>query len=450
MKVFNWLFTGRYIWQLLSLCLLFFFHHAVVAEAIDQVRIHRSPEKTRVVFDLEGPVTHRLFSLDDPMRLVIDIDAVHFDVDLKEIHLENTPIVQIRTGARNQRDLRVVFDLAEAVSPKIFSLKPIMQYGYRLVVDLYTEKQRHTAETEEKIFRPQMRDVIVAIDAGHGGEDPGAIGHGNILEKDVVLSISSMVADLFREEAGYRGLMIRKGDYYVELRRRTRIAYENSADIFVSIHADAFSSSKVSGASVYALSDKGATSETARILAEQENRADLIGGVGGVSLHDKDDLLVEVLLDLATTASLSASLDMGDRILGEIGKVSKLHKSNVEQAGFVVLKSPEIPSLLIETGYISNPLEAQKLANPIHQKRIAKAIFTGVRQYLENNPPPDSLLAWRKAGRGKEQTTYTIVRGDTLSKIANRYQIEAEKIKLTNGLVNDKIRVGQVLKIPAS
>ena len=234
MKVFNRHSIGRCIWQLLSLCLLFFSYHVVVAESIDQVRIHRSPEKTRVVFDLEGPVTHRLFSLDDPMRLVIDIDAVHFDVDLNEVHLENTPIVQIRTGARNQRDLRVVFDLGEAVSPKSFSLKPIMQYGYRLVVDLYTEKQRDTAETEEKIFRPQMRDVIVAIDAGHGGEDPGAIGHGNILEKDVVLSISSIVADLFREETGYRGLMIRKGDYYVELRRRTRIAYENSADLFVS------------------------------------------------------------------------------------------------------------------------------------------------------------------------------------------------------------------------
>ena len=242
--------------------------------------------------------------------------------------------------------------------------------------------------------------------------------------------------------------MIRKGDYYIELRRRTRIAHENFADIFVSIHADAFTSSKVSGASVYALSDKGATSETARILAEQENRADLIGGVGGVSLNDKDDLLVEVLLDLATTASLSASLDMGDRILGEIGKVSKLHKPKVEQAGFVVLKSPEIPSLLIETGYISNPSEARKLANRTHQMRIAKAIFTGIRQYLENNPPPDSLLAWRKKNQGEEQISHVIVRGDTLSGIADRYQVGSDKIKQLNGLVGDKIMVGQVLKIP--
>ena len=205
----------------------------MVADSIDQVRIHRSPEKTRVVFDLNGPVEHRIFSLEDPKRLVVDIDAVTFEVDPKDIQLTNTPIAQIRTGIRNQRDLRVVFDLGEVVKPKSFSLKPIMQYGDRLVIDLYTQKQRDYAESEQQLFRPQMRDIIVAIDAGHGGEDPGAIGQGNILEKDVVLSISLLVADLFREETGYHPLMISKGDYYVELRRRTRIAHENFAVIFV-------------------------------------------------------------------------------------------------------------------------------------------------------------------------------------------------------------------------
>ena len=440
--------VSRRVWLKLPAAVFLFSYNTSIADSIDQVRIHRSPEKTRVVFDLAGPVEHRLFSLEDPKRLVIDIDAVAFEVDLQEVQLKNTPIVQIRTGIRNHGDLRVVFDLGETVNPKSFSLEPIMQYGDRLVIDLYSAKRRDDTETKQNLFRPQMRDVIVAIDAGHGGEDPGAVGYGNILEKDVVLSISLLVAGLLRDETGYSPLMIRKGDYYIELRRRTRIAHENFADIFVSIHADAFTSSKVSGASVYALSDKGATSETARILAEQENRADLIGGVGGVSLNDKDDLLVEVLLDLATTASLSASLDMGDRILREIGKVSKLHKPKVEQAGFVVLKSPEIPSLLIETGYISNPTEARKLANRTHQMRIAKAIFTGIRQYLENNPPPDSLLAWRKNNQGEEQISHVIVRGDTLSGIADRYQVGSDKIKQLNGLVGDKILVGQVLKIP--
>ena len=208
---------GRPVWLKLPTFLFLFSYDTLVADSIDQVRIHRSPEKTRVVFDLNGPVEHRIFSLEDPKRLVVDIDAVTFEVDPKEIQLTNTPIAQIRTGIRNQRDLRVVFALGEVVKPKSFSLKPIMQYGDRLVIDLYTQKQRDYAESEQQLFRPQMRDIIVAIDAGHGGEDPGAIGQGNILEKDVVLSISLLVADLFREEIGYHPLMIRKGDYYLSL-----------------------------------------------------------------------------------------------------------------------------------------------------------------------------------------------------------------------------------------
>ena len=303
-----------------------------------------------MVLDLGSSVQHQLFSLDNPKRVVVDIDDAALATDLNKIDLKDTPIADIRSAVRNDNDLRVVFDLSELVEPRSFVLKPIMQYGDRLVVDLYTHVQGEESITKKDLFEQQMRDVIVAIDAGHGGEDPGAIGHGQLLEKDVVFSISSMIDDLFAEEPGYRGLMIREGDYYVELRRRTSIGHDNSADILLSIHADAFDSPRVFGASVYALSDKGATSEAARILAEQENRADLIGGVGGVSLHDKDDLLVEVLLDLVTTASLAASLNMGDSIIGEIGRVNKLHKRNVEQAGFVILKSPEIPSLLIETG----------------------------------------------------------------------------------------------------
>mgnify|MGYP001250447917 CR=1 FL=1 len=439
----------RILRQLFPL-LLFFTFQGSVATTIDQVRIHQSPEKTRVVFDLGNAVEHRLFSLDAPMRLVVDIDDASLAADLTKIDLKNSPIANIRSAVRNDSDLRVVFDLSELVKPRSFVLKPIMQYGDRLVVDLYADGQREESFSKEDLFKQQMRDVIVAIDAGHGGEDPGAIGHGNILEKEVVFSISSMIYDLFAREPGYRGLMIREGDYYVELRRRTRIAHDSSADILLSIHADAFDSPKVSGASVYALSDKGATSEAARILAEQENRADLIGGVGGVSLHDKDDLLVEVLLDLVTTASLSASLDMGDKIIGEIGRVNKLHKRSVEQAGFVVLKSPEIPSLLIETGYISNPSEAKKLASKRHQRKIAEAIFRGARTYMQGNPPPGSLLAWQRDDGSVKLTTYVIVRGDTLSEIASRYRVSSDNIKRVNGLRSDRIRIGQVLKIPAS
>ena len=419
------------------------------ASTIDHVRIHQSPEKTRVVFDLGDMVEHRLFSLENPTRLVVDIDNVKIKTNLSRVDLKQSPIENIRFSVRNSTDVRVVFDLREVVKPRSFVLKPIMQYGDRLVIDLYTDEQVIT-DRKEDLFKQQMRDVVIAIDAGHGGEDPGAIGHGRVLEKDVVFAISSMMDEFFKEEPGYRGLMVREGDYYIELRRRTRIAHENSADIFLSVHADAFTSSKVHGASVYALSDTGATSESTRILAEKENAADLIGGVGGVSLHDKDDDLVGLLLDLATTASLSASLDMGEKVLGQIGQVNKLHKPQVEQAGFVVLKSPSIPSLLIETGYISNPSEARKLASRRHQKRIASAIFTGVRQFMASNPPRGTLLAWRKQDGGSELITYVIERGDTLSEIAGKYRVNFKNLKKINGLRSDKIRIGQVLKIPAS
>ena len=419
------------------------------ASTIDHVRIHQSPEKTRVVFDLGDMVEHRLFSLENPTRLVVDIDNVKIKTNLSRVDLKQSPIENIRFSVRNSTDVRVVFDLREVVKPRSFVLKPIMQYGDRLVIDLYTDEQVIT-DRKEDLFKQQMRDVVIAIDAGHGGEDPGAIGHGRVLEKDVVFAISSMMDEFFKEEPGYRGLMVREGDYYIELRRRTRIAHENSADIFLSVHADAFTSSKVHGASVYALSDTGATSESTRILAEKENAADLIGGVGGVSLHDKDDDLVGLLLDLATTASLSASLDMGEKVLGQIGQVNKLHKPQVEQAGFVVLKSPSIPSLLIETGYISNPSEARKLASRRHQKRIASAIFMGVRQFMASNPPRGTLLAWRKQDGGSELITYVIERGDTLSEIAGKYRVNFKNLKKINGLRSDKIRIGQVLKIPAS
>ena len=419
------------------------------ASRVENVRIHQSPDKTRVVLDLESPVEHRLFSLENPERLVLDIDAAMLSTRLEEVDLKGSPVRSIRSSARGENDLRVVFDLTEKVRPRSFVLKPVMQYGDRLVIDLYTTGQNLMPITREELFKKQMRDVVIAIDAGHGGDDPGAVGHGGVLEKDVVLAIATMMNEMFQAQPGYRGLMVRSGDYYLELRRRTSIAHENLADIFLSVHADAFQSPRVSGASVYVLSDSGATSETARILAEKENRADLIGGVGGgVSLNDKDDLLVHVLLDLASTASLSASLEMGERVLGKMGRVNKLHKPQVEQAGFVVLKSLEIPSLLIETGYISNPSEARKLATGSHQRKLAQAIYEGIRHYLEDHPPPGSFLAWKQGQGGDELLTYVIERGDTLSEIANRYEVSFEDLKKVNGLRNDRIRVGQVLKIP--
>ncbi len=417
---------------------------------IDGLRVRPSPERTRIVFDLGQPVEHNLFSLSDPHRLVIDISSARLSFDVSNLVLKQTPIVAVRTSKRNNgEDIRVVLDLTEEVRPVSFVLKPIMQYGDRLVIDLYGKDQpsRTVAPKSERTLA-QIRDVIIAIDAGHGGDDPGAVGSGRLYEKDVVLGIAKRLHVLFEQEPGFRAKLIREGDYYVALRKRTEIARGSQADVFLSIHADAFKTPKASGASVYAISQKGATSEAARWLAEKENRADLIGGVGSVSLDDKDDLLAGVLLDLSMTASLSFSLEMGNLVLENLKKVNKLHKKTVEQAAFAVLKSPDIPSLLIETGYISNPAEARKLATKSHQKKLANAIFKGVKVAMQSNPPNGSYLAWVKQGKGGDALTHVIERGDTLSEIASRYRVSFKKLKNINGLRNDTIRIGQTLKIP--
>lgn len=419
-------------------------------KAVESVRVRPSPERTRIVFDVSAPVEHKIFSLENPHRLVIDIDDTRLDTSFEPIKLDDTPIKRMRSSPRDGNDLRVVLDLRDTVKPRSFVLKPIMQYGDRLVVDLYTQEQQSPVVQKVDRISRQMRDVIVAIDAGHGGDDPGAIGHGSLFEKDVVLAIARNLGRLFEREPGYKPVLIRRDDYFLALRERTNIARRSQADVFLSVHADAFRTAEAHGASVYAISQSGATSEAARWLAEKENRADLIGGTGGVSLDDKDDLLAGVLLDLSMTASLAASLDMGQSVLDAIKPVNRLHKRHVEQAGFAVLKSPDIPSLLIETGYISNPQEARRLASTSHQQAMARAIFYGVKRYIDENPPAGSYLAWKRQGGDDKLKSYKIVRGDTLSGIASKYRVSADLLKKVNGLRSDTIRIGQVLKIPTS
>lgn len=242
-----------------------------------------------------------------------------------------------------------------------------------------------------------QRDIIIAVDAGHGGEDPGAIGPAGTREKDVVLNIARRLASDINNTPGFKAVLTRDSDYYIGLRQRTQLAREQKADFFVSVHADAFNSPRPEGSSVYALSQRGATSETAQWLADSENRADLIGGVdGSLSLRDKDQVLRGVLLDLTMTATLNDSLSIGGQVLEQLGRINRLHKSRVEQAGFMVLKSPDIPSLLIEVGFISNPAEERRLRDPVHQQGLATAIFSGLRAHFERNPPPTSLLAWQR------------------------------------------------------
>ncbi len=451
---------------------------ALAVTQVKSVRLWRAPDNTRLVFDLSGPVQHSVFTLSAPDRLVIDINGATLAAPLN-VATSNTPISSVRSAQRTPTDLRVVVDLKKSVTPKSFTLAPNAQYGNRLVVDLYDQEADAIAASapppapvpvqtpattpavpvspaQPAIKLPPVprgkSEIVVAIDSGHGGEDPGASGSRGQHEKDIVLQIAKELQRQINSERGFRAELTRTGDYFIPLRKRTEIARKKGADLFISIHADAAPSRAAFGASVFALSDRGATSETARWLADTENRSDLIGGAGNVSLDDKDRMLAGVLLDLSMTATLSSSLNVGQKVLGNMGRVTSLHKQRVEQAGFMVLKSPDIPSILVETGFISNNNEAAKLATASHQQALARSIHTGVRQYFQQNPPPGTYIAWlRDTGKlAAGPREHTVRPGETLAMLAVRYQVSVASLRNTNSLKTDELKVGQRLDIPAT
>ena len=441
--------------SLLGVAALVLLCASLVAQAgtrVEGARVWPAPDHTRLVLDTGGKVAHNIFSLDNPSRLVIDLKNADLQADFAKLDLSGSPIRRIRSAPRNGTDLRVVLDLASKIKPRSFELEPNGQYGHRLVVDLIDEDGSRL----EKASKPTVtqssagkRDVVVVIDAGHGGEDPGAIGPRGTREKDVVLKMAQTLAKLINERPGYTAKLTRTGDYYIGLRNRTLLARKYNADLFVSVHADAFRTPQPKGASVFALSQRGATSETARWLAQSENRSDL---TGGVSLDGRDDMLAGVLLDLSMTASINASLGVGSSVLGKLGGVAKLHKSGVEQAAFVVLKSPDIPSILVEAGFISNPQEEKNLSTEWYRSRLASAIMKGIDEYFQKTPPPGTLLAHQKQQRqgGSAVSHYRIQRGDTLSGVARRNQTTVSELMQFNGLRDDRVMVGQTIRIPAS
>ena len=417
---------------------------SVSAAEIGSVRLAQTAEKTRIVFDINGEIDYKIFQLKNPKRLVIDVANVPKKPKLSHLKLKNSPIAAMRAAHRNGNDLRIVLDLKKAVSQKYFTLKANKPSSNRLVVDLYPNKLGKSRSVEE-VIEQTNRKIVIAIDAGHGGKDPGALGPNRMREKIVVLQISKRLEKLFDKDPNYDAILVRTGDYYLAHRKRTKIARDNKADFFISIHADAFTDPRANGASVYALSNRGATSEAARFLAKKQNNADLIGGATALNLGDKDEMLAGVLLDLSMTATMSTSLDAGKLVLKQMGSVARLHKKKVEQAGFLVLKSPDIPSLLIETGFISNKAEARKLASADYQQRMAKAIYNGLDQYYSMKPPEGSLLA---KVMSQEPLRYTVARGDTLSEIASKYKVSMKKIMSYNKMSSSVIRVGQEINIP--
>lgn len=413
------------------------------AVGVHDVRLWRAPDHTRIVFDLTGPAQHKLIELQNPSRIVLDIANTTLTDELKSLDWQDTPVARIRSGVRDDSNLRVVLDLKTPVDPRSFSLKANPKTGDRLVVDLYDKKTQKTA-VKKSVKQSAKRDVVIAIDAGHGGEDPGAIGPGRVREKVVVMEIAKELQRLLAADRGFAPTLLRDGDYYVSLKGRRDLARKRQADLLVSIHADAFRLKQANGASVYALSTRGASSTAASYLAQRENAADLIGGV---RLNDKDDMLAGVLADLSMTSTLDTSLKLGHSVLRNVDNVAKLHKQNVEQAGFAVLKSPDIPSILVETGFISNPAESRKLASSSYQKKMARAIHRGIRDWFVAHPPSGTLLAWQKQQANQQ---YVIARGDTLSGIAHRFNVPLSDLKSHNRLKGTKIMIGQKLTIPNS
>jgi N-acetylmuramoyl-L-alanine amidase len=382
---------SQIVWVALLATVLLLPAHAVDVRA---VRLWAGPDSTRVVLDLSGSAQHSLQVLKNPDRVVLDVAGARLAGSAHTAPAGAGAVKQVRMARRPSGELRIVLDLVRPIQAKSFLAAPNDRYGYRLVIDLGVSQGIDTPVKVEHA-PPDARDLIIAIDAGHGGEDPGAIGMHGTREKDVVLAIARQLALKINAEPGMKAVLTRNGDYFVPLRDRMRRARAQQADLFVSVHADSIRDRRVDGSSVYILSQRGATDEASRWLAERENASDLIGGV---SLDDKDDVLASVLLDLSQSASLSASQVAAERVLHQLNRVGEIRKPQVQQARFMVLKSPDIPSMLVETAYISNPQEEFRLRGAAHQAKLAAAIHQGVHDYFYANPPAGTRVAQFAAG----------------------------------------------------
>jgi N-acetylmuramoyl-L-alanine amidase len=382
----------------------------VVAAEIREVRIAATETGARVVLELSGPVKHNAFVLDDPDRVVLDVSRSSLE---SRLPVADALITALRAGELPHNGTRLVFEVKGPVTIQTSTLAASAGSAERLVLDINGSGAGKVAKpvavtpAAPVAIRPAHapsetgRDIIIAVDAGHGGVDPGASGRRGTREKDVVLEIARALAARINQEPGMKAVLTRDGDYFISLRERNLRAQKARADLFVSIHADSIANPDVSGSSVYVLSERGATNEQARVLAERENAADLMGGI---ELDDKDPVLRGVLIDLSQTASISASLLAADNVLKALDRIGEVRKPRVQQAGFVVLKSPAIPSMLVETAFISNRDDERKLAQPAHRSKLANAIFSGIELYFQGNAPDGTRLAAarRSAGAGAQ------------------------------------------------
>lgn len=428
---------------------ILFVPNVYAGASIDHVSAYVMNDGTRVIINLNQEVTYKTFTLENPNRVVVDISGMSATPSLPLPTFKHVDWVKkMRIAANSATKQRIVFDLTQAVDVVVNLEPPIDKKPWRLVVDLTPQFIIPVQSVPSKPVlnkavsdRAEKRCVRVVIDPGHGGSDPGAVGLNGTREKDVVLAISKDLYRLISDTPGMCAYLTRDKDVFVTLRGRLDIARKDEADLFVAIHADIFNDPDARGASVFALSQRGATSEAARWLAQSENSSE---SLGGADFSDQDKSIQSVLLNLSQTQTIDRSLQLGDDVLRDLDHVSKLHHSDVEQAGFLVLKSPDIPSILVETGFLSNRYEEEHLRIASYQKKIAQAIYKGVVDYVYTYPPANTqILAWQR----EKTHSYVVVRGDSLSAIALRYHMTVDELKEKNHLTGNTIHQGQTLVV---
>jgi N-acetylmuramoyl-L-alanine amidase len=444
-RLSRWIGLGLYL-----LCGL-----AMASSDVSGVRVWSGPDNTRIVLDLSGAPKFSHFNLNKPNRLVLDLSSSKMLSDLSKVPLSGDLVKKIRPSTPKAKgDYRLVIELSQAVNPTVFALKPTGNYGHRLVIDLpdkagsaqikKQQQQISKAKTQQQLAG--NRDIIIAIDAGHGGEDPGAIGNKRTYEKHITLAIAKRAQRLINQEPGLKAVLIREGDYFVNLNKRSQIARKNKADFLVSIHADGFTSSQPKGASVWVVSTRRAKSEVGRHLEDHEAESDLLGGVGEVMGSVENDAHLNfALIDMQMDYSMNTAYEVAKKVLSELGKVTSLHKKRPEHASLAVLKSPDIPSILVEAGFITNHKEEKLLKTGNYQERIAKAVVKGIKAHYRAKPLAGTLYAQTYGVR-----KHTVRKGESLSVLAARYNISVAGLKKANKLTSNTLRIGQVLTIPNS
>ncbi|PKF61190.1 hypothetical protein CW745_11185 [Psychromonas sp. psych-6C06] len=434
-----------FIYKLLIVSFLLFAFNSAQANQLKGVRAWPSPDNTRVVLDLSGKPDYEIHYLKKPNRLVLDIQSTRSKVNLKTISHDGPLVKNIRASASNSSGTyRLVIDLKQASIANVFTLPPANPYGHRLVIDL-PHQVADATPTPDKTVSPVSvgRDVIIAIDAGHGGEDPGAIGKFSY-EKKITLQIAKRLQKRINKQSGMSAFLIRTGDYYVNLNKRSELAVKGKADFLVSIHADGFSSSQPSGASVWILSDRRANSEMGRRMERHEVHSELLGGKGQASeAASSVPFLNKVFFDMSKSNSMQVGSDVGNLVVKELGRITKLHKKKPVGASLAVLKSPYIPSILVEAGFITNHREERLLNQAQYQNKVANAVFKGIYSHFRESPPHDSLFAQKKRA-----IKHTVRSGESLSILAERYSVTSKELKSYNRLKSSSLRIGQVLKIP--